>query len=88
MKDQSTTPEIPTSVTGQELRSFIERIERLEQEKAEIAEQAKEVFAEAKGRGFDTKAMRRILSLRKRSSDDVAEEEAIVDLYKSVLGMS
>lgn len=74
--------------TSDELRQFIERIERLEQEKKDIAEQIKEVFAESKGRGYDTKAMRAILRIRKREPDDVAEEEAIVEMYKEALGMS
>jgi uncharacterized protein (UPF0335 family) len=76
-----------SSVAGQELRQFIERVERLEAEKSDIAEQIKEVMAEAKGRGYDTKVMRKLISIRKRDSNDVAEEEAILDLYKSALGM-
>lgn len=75
-------------VTADELRQFIERIERLEQEKRDIADQIKEVFAESKGRGYDVKAMRTILRLRKREPDDIAEEEAVIDLYKQALGMS
>ncbi|WP_194096184.1 DUF2312 domain-containing protein [Marivivens aquimaris] len=80
--------DVTGGVAAQELRSFIERIERLEQEKKDIADQIKEVMAEAKGRGYDTKVMRKIVSLRKRDQDDIAEEEAILDLYKSALGMS
>jgi uncharacterized protein (UPF0335 family) len=76
-----------SSVAGQELRQFIERVERLEAEKSDIADQSKEVMAEAKGRGYDTKVMRKLISIRKRDSNDVAEEEAILDLYKSALGM-
>lgn len=75
------------SVTAAELRQFIERYEQLEAERKEIASQQKEVMAEAKGRGYDTKVIRRIIALRKRNQDDVAEEEAILDLYKSALGM-
>lgn len=74
-------------VTADELRQFIERVERLEAEKKDIAEQVKEVFAEAKARGYDTKAMRKLIALRKRSPDDIAEEEAVVELYKEALGM-
>ncbi len=70
-----------------ELRQFIERFERLEQEKRDIAEQQKDVMSEAKARGYDTKVMRKIIALRKREPDDVAEEEAILDLYKQALGM-
>ena len=74
-------------VTAEELRQFIERVERLEQEKKDIAEQVKEVMAEAKGRGYDTKVMRKVIALRKREADDIAEEEAILDMYKEALGM-
>lgn len=74
-------------VTASELRAFIERIERLEIEKKEIADQIKEVFAEAKGRGYDTKTMRKIIALRKREPDDIAEEEAVLEMYKEALGM-
>ncbi|MEM8956429.1 MAG: DUF2312 domain-containing protein [Pseudomonadota bacterium] len=76
-----------TEATSARLRSFIERLERLEEEKKEVAEQLKEVFAEAKGEGFDTSAMRKILRLRKQDPDDRAEEEAVLELYMSALGM-
>ncbi|WP_076534083.1 DUF2312 domain-containing protein [Gemmobacter megaterium] len=75
------------AVTSDELRQFIERAEQLAAEKKDIAEQEKELFAEAKGRGYDTKVMRKLIALRKRKPDDVAEEEAILDMYKSALGM-
>lgn len=75
------------SVAGQELRQFIERYERLEAEKKDIADAQKEVMAEAKGRGYDTKVMRKVIALRKRDADDIAEEEAIMDMYKAALGM-
>jgi uncharacterized protein (UPF0335 family) len=75
-------------VTADELRQFIERVERLEQEKKDIAEQVKEVFAEAKGRGYDTKVMRKVIALRRREPDDIAEEEAVLEMYKAALGMS
>lgn len=75
-------------VTGDQLRAFIERIERLEEEKKELAEQVKEVFAELKGQGFDVKAIRQILKLRKQDPDDRAEEEAVLDLYMTALGMA
>lgn len=82
------TDQASYNVTGEELRQFIERIEQLESEKKDIAEQIKEVMAELKGRGFDTKAVRTIVSLRKRDADDIAEEEAILEVYKAALGMS
>ena len=75
------------SVTADELRQFIERIEHLDAEKADLAEQAKEVMAEAKGRGYDTKVLRKVIALRKRKPDDIAEEEAIIEMYKAALGM-
>lgn len=75
------------NVTADELRQFIERYEHLEAEKADITEQQKEVMAEAKGRGYDTKVMKKIISLRKRDKDDIAEEEAILEMYKAALGM-
>ena len=74
-------------VTASELRSFIERIERLESDKKDIADQQKEVMAEAKGRGYDTKIMRKIVALRRRDTDDIAEEEAVMEMYQSALGM-
>lgn len=75
-------------VTADELRQFIERFEQLEVEKKEIADQQKEVMAEAKTRGYDTKVLRKIIALRKRKPDDVAEEDAILDTYKIALGMA
>ncbi|KIC08231.1 hypothetical protein RA19_19835 [Leisingera sp. ANG-M1] len=74
-------------VTAGELRQFIERFERLDEEKKTIAEQQKEVMAEAKARGYDTKVMRKIIALRKRDQDDIAEEEAVLEMYKEALGM-
>ena len=74
-------------VTADELRQFIERYERLEAEKADIADQQKEVMAEAKGRGYDTKVLRKIVALRKRDANDLAEEEAVMEMYLAALGM-
>ncbi|AUR03170.1 putative protein in bacteria [Phaeobacter inhibens] len=74
-------------VTAGELRQFIERFERLEEEKKAAAEQQKEVMAEAKSRGYDTKVLRKIIALRKRDKDDIAEEEAVLEMYKEALGM-
>lgn len=74
-------------VAADELRQFIERLERLEAEKQDIADQQKEVMAEAKGRGYETRIMRKIIALRKRDPDDIAEEEAVLDMYKSALGL-
>lgn len=82
-----TNSEVAETVAAEELRQFIERLEHLEAEKADIAEQIKEVLAEAKGRGYDTKILKKLVSLRKRDKDDIAEEEAILELYKAALGM-
>jgi uncharacterized protein (UPF0335 family) len=74
-------------VTADELRSFVERYERLEADKRDIADQQKEVMAEAKGRGYDTRVLRKVIALRKREPDDIAEEEAVLDMYRQALGM-
>ncbi|WP_237331973.1 DUF2312 domain-containing protein [Yoonia vestfoldensis] len=75
------------SVAAEELRQFIERFERLEAEKKDITDGQKEVMAEAKGRGYDTKVLRKIMPIRKRDANDLAEEQAVMDLYMSALGM-
>lgn len=76
------------NVTADELRNYIEQYEQLEAEKKDVSERQKEVMAEAKGRGYDTKVMRQLIRIRKRRSDDLAEEEAIMELYKTALGMN
>ena len=76
------------AVTADEMRQFIERYETLEAEKKDAAEGQKEVMAEAKGRGYDTKVLKRVIALRKRKADDIAEENAILRLYTEALGMS
>ncbi len=85
MSDTST--DATYRIAADELRAFIERYERLEAEKKDIADQQKEVMAEAKGRGYDTKVLRKVISLRKRDKDDIAEEEAVLEMYKAALGM-
>jgi len=75
------------AVTADELRQFVERVERLAAEIADLNDSRKLVYDEAKGRGYDTKVLRRIVALRRRDCDEVAEEEAILELYKSALGM-
>lgn len=76
------------SVTASELRAFIERFERLEADKRDIADDQKEVMAEAKSRGYCTKSIRKLVAERKRDKDDLAEEAAILDMYRSALGMA
>ena len=86
MAEDITTETAQTVAAGQ-LRAFIERIERLEEEKQTIADDIKEVYAEMKGTGFDTKAVRTIVRLRKKDQAERQEEEAMIDLYKQALGM-
>jgi uncharacterized protein (UPF0335 family) len=74
-------------VAAGQLRSFIERIERLEEEKKGLSDDIRDVFAEAKGSGFDTKVMRQVIRLRKKEPAERQEEEAILDLYMHALGM-
>jgi len=74
-------------VAGERLKSLIERIERLEEEKSALAEDIREVYSEAKGSGFDIKIMRQIVRLRKLDSSDRQEQEAILDTYMAALGM-
>ncbi len=81
-------PETSYRASADEIRQFCERFERLELEKKDIAEQQKEVMAEAKSRGYDTKVLRKVIALRKRDKDDIAEEEAVLEMYKEALGMS
>jgi uncharacterized protein (UPF0335 family) len=75
------------SVTADEIRQFIERYEQLEAEKKDIADQMKEVMAEAKSRGYDTKVLRKVIALRKRDADEIAEENAVLEMYAAALGM-
>ena len=75
------------SMAARELRQFVDRYERLEEEKKDIADQAKEVLAEAKGRGYSVRALREIIRIRKRDAAEVSEHEAIVALYREALGL-
>lgn len=76
------------SVAAGQLKAFVERIERLSEERAEIIEQIAEVYAEAKGSGFETKIIRKIVALRKKDADERAEEEALLEAYLAALGMA
>ena len=78
----------PGGVAGDQLRAFVERIERLEEEKKVIADDIKDVYAEAKGTGFDVKILRKIISLRKKQPHEREEEDALLDLYMQALGMN
>lgn len=85
VEDEAT---VQYKVTAGELRQFVERYERLEAEKKDIADQAKEVLAEAKARGYDVKVLKKLIALRKRDLAEVDEEETILELYKQALGMA
>ncbi len=74
-------------IAADRLRTLIERIERLEEEKAALAGDIREVYGEAKGSGFDTKIMRQIVRLRKMDKADLQEQETLLDLYKRALGL-
>lgn len=74
-------------VSGKRLRAFIERIERLEEEKAALAEDIKEIYAEAKSTGFDTKTMRKLVALRKMDTEKRREADDLLELYKSAIGL-
>jgi uncharacterized protein (UPF0335 family) len=75
------------SVAQDQLRAFIERIERMEEEKKAIADDIKEIYAEAKGNGFDTKVLRQIVRIRKQDHAERMEQEALLELYMAALGM-
>lgn len=74
-------------VAKDQLRAFVERIERLEEEKKTIADDVKDIYAEAKGTGFDVKMLKKVIALRKMDSDERAEQDAILDSYLLALGM-
>lgn len=75
------------NVTADELRQFIERIETIDASKRDLADDRKEVLSEAKGRGYDTKVMQQIIAMRRRKPDEIAEEEAMLELYRTTLGI-
>jgi uncharacterized protein (UPF0335 family) len=77
----------PAAFAVDQLRSLIERVERLEEEKSALTADLREVYSEAKGQGFDTKIMRQVVRLRKLDRADFQEREAVLDLYMSALGM-
>lgn len=74
-------------IAADRLRSIVERIERLDEERKAIGSDIKDIFAEAKSAGFDTKVLRQLISLRKKEPADVEEQEALLDLYRRALGM-
>ena len=74
-------------IAGDRLKSFVERIERLEEERKALSNDIKEVYAEAKGTGFDVKIMRQVIRLRRMDKDDLDEQETLLDVYRRALGM-
>ena len=78
---------MPTKVAKDHLKAFVERIERLEEEKKTISDDIRDVFAEAKGNGYDVKALRTVIKLRKQDKDERKEQEAILEVYLQALGM-
>jgi uncharacterized protein (UPF0335 family) len=76
------------AVAQDQLRAFVERIERMESEKKAVADDIKEIYAEAKGNGFDTKVLRQLVRVRKQDAEERLEQEALLDLYMAALGMS
>jgi uncharacterized protein (UPF0335 family) len=88
--DRRSSPVVTGSeeVNAGHLRLFVERIERLEEEKKALADHIKDVFAEAKGNGFDVKILRKIVAIRRQDTDKRREEEEILDLYLAALGMT
>ncbi len=86
-QQQETTANDTGGVSGQRLKAFIERIERLEEEKAALADDVKDIFAESKAVGFDVKIMRKVIRLRKMDKEKRQEEEQLLELYKSAIGL-
>ena len=86
-KQQETTANDTGGVSGQRLKAFIERIERLEEEKTGLAEDIKDIYAESKAVGFDSKTIRKVIRLRKMDTEKRHEEEQMLELYKSAIGL-
>ena len=86
MSEDQVTVDILTATAQTRLKTIIERVERLEEEKAEVMAHIKDVFAEAKGEGFDVKVLRKVIRMRKQDKAKRQEEEALIDLYLSAIG--
>ena len=83
----ATTEEKPTNVAGERLRSIVDRIERLEEERKALGSDIKDIYAEAKSAGFDVKVLRQLISIRKKEPAEVEEAETLLDVYRRALGM-
>lgn len=88
LKTKEQNDDAPANVSGQRLKSFLERIERLEEEKKAIAEDIRDIYGEAKATGFDPKIIRKIVSLRKTNLEKRREEQELLELYMSAIGMT
>lgn len=84
---QAATEEKPTNIAGERLRSIIERIERLEEERKALANDIKDIFSEAKSAGFDVKVIRQLIRIRKQEPAEVEEQETLLDIYRRAIGM-
>ena len=87
VKKTASSADDASGIAANQLKSFVQRIERLEEEKRALAEDIKEVYSEAKGRGFDTKILRKVIALRKKDQQELDEEQAVLDVYLRALGM-
>ncbi len=83
----ASTEEKPTNIAGERLRSIIERIERLEEERKALASDIKDIFSEAKSAGFDVKVIRQLIRIRKQEPAEVEEQETLLDVYRRAIGM-
>ena len=86
-KKSASSSDDVSGIAANQLKSFVQRIERLEEEKRALAEDIKEVYSEAKGRGFDIKILRKVIALRKKDQQELDEEQAVLDIYLRALGM-
>jgi uncharacterized protein (UPF0335 family) len=83
----ATTDDKPTNIAGERLRSIVERIERLEEERKALASDIKDIFSEAKSAGFDVKVLRQLLRIRKQEPAEIEEQETLLDIYRRAIGM-
>jgi uncharacterized protein (UPF0335 family) len=85
--DTTTTDEKPTNVAGERLRSIVDRIERLEEERKALGSDIKDVYSEAKSAGFDVKVLRQLIRIRKQEPAEIEEQETLLDVYRRAIGM-
>ncbi|HTJ90658.1 MAG TPA: DUF2312 domain-containing protein [Acidocella sp.] len=85
--DATTTDDKPTNIAGERLRSIVERIERLEEERKALASDIKDIYSEAKSAGFDVKVLRQLIRIRKQEPAEIEEQETLLDIYRRAIGM-